>query len=201
MSILNVFKRKDGNNNNKSKINEDEIINNYLFNEDPALRIEATSKLSKLNTERSCTELIETIGFDDAGEVRIAAMIALLERKDKSQVVDLLKTKIERWGDKSTSGGNPKVFGIVALSLIKDMNITKAIDFDFNGKENVQMFIDQSNYNIAQPGIDRTAFFMVWFTAIDGGKGRVNLIDKIEDLYKNQKNLIDLLRKWMLRSL
>ncbi|MBN1646403.1 MAG: hypothetical protein JW874_00100 [Spirochaetales bacterium] len=92
-------------------------------------------------------------------------------------------------------------YPLMALAVIQDYDLDKALDFSFSGKATVKENIGKAPLDMASSAIEKVALAVVWFTAIDGGKGDAFPVDSIGVEYENFIPFLHHVQKWMKHSL
>lgn len=182
----------------ESEYSEEELNKIYLQanHDDYLIRLEAILRLSRITTDRAYYELVQTAALDFKGELRIAAVVALSAIRNKSFSFMFLK----EWVDKFNRC-EAKMAPLLALSIIEGYDIDKALNFGFRDKEQVIQNIKASGDGRSNFGVDRIAFYLVYFFGLDGGGGNKELIEIIAEYFPDFKALFYAILKWMKMSL
>jgi hypothetical protein len=165
------------------------------------VRIRALAGLSKVKTERALDEMIQVAGLDYKGEVRIAAICGLASREDRDRTERRLVYWMDRFGENSTSGGNPKWSPALALAIMRGNDVQRALAESFDGKQFLLQDLGNANQQRAKPGADRIAFLLTWFTSIDAGHGFPLYIERAHELFPEHRPILEGVRRWMAGTL
>ena len=77
---------------------------------------------------------------------------------------------------------------LLALAIIKDYDMDKALDFEFQGRPGILKEIEETGYEKSEKGIDRIGYFLAFFLALDKGMGDEGLVTEIKNSYPELKN-------------
>jgi hypothetical protein len=182
----------------KIELSEDELNRIYLQanHKDFIFRLEAILRLSKIATEKAYYELTQTAALDFRGELRIAAILSLVSIRNNAFIEKFLKEWIGKF-----DGADAKTSLLLALSILNEYNVEKALNFSFIGKDKIIQDIEKSNYKRSNIGTDRIAFFLTYFFGLDGSGENEDLIRTIVEYFPDYKELLNAVHKWMRMSL
>ena len=158
--------------------------------------------LVHIEDDKVIYELVQTSGLDIRGEVRLAAILALASRSDQEKTIKILKHWTDEFGSNSTTGGNPKWSTLLALSILDDYDMAKALDFEFSSKNTVLSEINASKYeDRTKTGVDRIAYLTTWLLALDNGEGDTQKVTYLKEIFPHFDDLLDKVLNWMGRQL
>jgi len=182
----------------ESEYSEEELNKIYLQanHDDYLIRLETILRLSRITTDKAYYELVQTAALDFKGELRIAAVVALAAIRNKSPICRFLKEWVEKF-----NRNEAKMAPLLALSIIEGYDIDKALNLGFKDKEHLIQNIKKSGDERANFGVDRIAFYLVYFFGLDGGGGNKELVETIAKYFPDFKTLFYAILKWMKMSL
>ncbi len=190
-AIVRLFVEKGAENLNLEHVYKD------ITSDNPFHRLTSAVILKEIESDKAYYELIQTAALDGRREVRLAAICALALKKDRPKITAELEKWTFHFGNKCTTGGNPKMSMLLALAIIKGYDLDKALDFDFGGKAGVQKEIEETGYEKSEKGIDRIGYLLTFFLALDKGLGDEELVIEIKKSYPELEELLDAVLKYM----
>jgi ankyrin repeat protein len=172
-----------------------------ITSENPFHRLTSAVILKEIESDKAYYELIQTSALDGRREVRLAAICALALKKDRPKIIAELEKWTFHFGNKCTTGGNPKMTMILALAIIKDYDLDKALDFEFQGKAGLLKEIEETGVEKSEKGVDRIGYLTTFFLALDKGMGDESMVTEIKNSYPELEDLLNAVLKYMKKDL